>query len=278
MTSPITYYGGKKSIITHYLDLVPVHDTYVEPFVGGGELFWQKDPVRNETINDINGNVVNFYRVLKLKYKALKRAIDATLYSRQLHRKAYKIYSHPGTASDVQRAWAFWMRANFSHSNKIDGGLRFSADMGSLPPSVMLNKKQEFTDRLAARLERTYIECDDALHLLRGSRNVDTGFYELDPPYFFGDDTRPADQGHYRRVFKVDQYEDLLNWCAHECKGKFILHNYKSAMLDRFIKVHGWQKKEVTHRIKAPRKSGPTKLEMIVWNYSTPCGTLNLFS
>ena len=276
MTSPISYYGGKKAIISHYLDMVPVHDTYTEAFAGGCELYWQKDAVKHEVINDLNDNVVNFYKVLKLKYKPLKRAIDATLYSRSLHHKAYQILINPKDSSDIQRAWAFWVRANFSFANKLDGGLRHSNDMGSMPPMTMMNKKADFTEMMASRLERTYIENTEGLKILK-SRNVATAFHEIDTPYFHGPKTIPADQGHYKKLFTTAQFEEVLTWCAEDCKGKFMIHNYNSALLDQFVKVHGWHKKEITHRIKAPRKTGTDKIEVIVWNYSNTCGTLKLF-
>ena len=273
--TPIVYYGGKLSIIQHLLDMVPVHEVYTETFFGGGTLFWAKAPAKNETINDRLDIVVNFYRVLKLKYKPLKRLIDATCYSRSEHQKAYRIFSDK-RYSDVQRAWAFWMRANFSFSKKLDGGIQYSNHMCSVHPEVMRNKKIEFNELLARRIEGAYIENNDALTVLQ-SRNVKSAFHYLDPPYFHGTKTEPADQGHYKKHFAKDNYEQLLNFLANDCKGKFLLSNYNSDMLTDYIKKHGWYKKEITHRIAAPRKSGKAKVEILVSNYSTPCGTLKLF-
>jgi DNA adenine methylase len=79
MKTPLIYYGGKTLLLQHILPLIPTHITYYEPFVGGGAVFWAKEPSIIEVINDTNGQVVNFYRALKNNFSDLKRKIDATL-------------------------------------------------------------------------------------------------------------------------------------------------------------------------------------------------------
>jgi DNA adenine methylase len=271
--TPIVYYGGKTAILNHIMEMVPLHDVYTETFFGGGALFWAKDPARNETINDRLDIVINFYRVLRTDFKKLKQLVNATLIGRSIRNEALQLIrihkTNPVIVDRVYLAWAFWVSTNFSFSNKIGGGYKYSNDMGTSIPQTLTNRKNEFTDLLVARIENAYIENTDALYILN-SRNVQKAFHYLDPPY------PNADQGHYAG-YGFDEYEKLLKWCADECKGKFLLSSYNSKMLSEFIKVHGWSKKEITHRIKAPRKSGSSKVEVLVSNYSTPCGTLKLF-
>ncbi len=272
--TPIVYYGGKTAILPHLLEMVPVHEVYTETFFGGGALFWAKDPVKNETINDTRGDVVNFYVVLKTRYPELKRLIDQTIMARDFHREANAILraSWRGVepVDNVKLAWAFWFGSNFSYSRKLGSGMSYSNDRGNQVPDNVCSKKSEFTEYLVERIEHCYIENENALKIL-DSRNVAKAFHYIDPPYC------NADMGHYRASFSWNDYRQLLEWCAYHCKGKFLLSNYNSEMLESFIKVHGWHKKEITHRIKAPRKSGTAKVEVLVSNYSTPCGTLKLF-
>jgi len=274
LKTPIVYYGGKTAIIKHLLEMVPVHEIYTETFFGGGALFWAKNPVQNETINDRRGDVVNFYKVLKTRYRELKVLIDQSLMARDLHREANSILraSWRGESVDsLKLAWAFWFGSNFSYSRKLGSGMSYSNDRRNQVPDNVVNKKIDFTDELVSRIEHCYIENDDALKILQ-SRNVAKAFHYIDPPYC------NADMGHYRNSFSWIEYRQLLDWCAFHCKGKFLLSNYNSEMLESFIKVHGWYKQEITHRIKAPRKSGTEKVEVLVSNYySTPCGTLKLF-
>ncbi len=76
MKTPITYYGGKQKMLSVILPMIPEHSIYVEPFFGGGAVFWAKEPAQVEFINDINGEVANFYRVLQTDYDALKREVN----------------------------------------------------------------------------------------------------------------------------------------------------------------------------------------------------------
>ncbi len=133
-----------------------------------------------------------------------------------------------------------------------------------------MNKKNEFTTLLQQRLEHTHIENNEALKVLE-SRNVKKAFHYLDPPY------PGTDQGNYAG-YTIDNFNALLTWCATECKGKFLLSNYNSDLLTEFIQVHGWHKKEIEHRIKAPRKSGPSKIEVLVWTYNYEQNSRDLFN
>ena len=57
LKTPISYYGGKQKMLKHILPLIPQHHLYVEPFFGGGAVFWAKEPCEVEIINDYNDNV-----------------------------------------------------------------------------------------------------------------------------------------------------------------------------------------------------------------------------
>lgn len=61
MKTPISYYGGKQNLVATILPLIPDHVTYVEPFLGGGAVFWTKPKSEVEVINDTNRELINFY-------------------------------------------------------------------------------------------------------------------------------------------------------------------------------------------------------------------------
>lgn len=285
--TPIVYYGGKTSILNYLLEMVPPHEVYTETFFGGGTLFWAKDPVRNETINDRLDIVVNFFKMLKLHYRPLKKLIDATLISRGIHNEALKFIRQckkvHGNDSEklnhgsrVRLAWAFWVCTNFAFSNKIGAGYKYSNHMSASVPETLAKRKKDFTEELVERIQQAYIENEDALKILE-SRNVAKAFHYLDPPY------PNADQGHYAG-YGWDEYEKLLMWCATECKGKFLLSSYNSIMLDGYTKIYEWHKKEITRFI-GGKKDINTRLnrkgvvtEVLISNYPTPCGTLSLFN
>ena len=73
MKTPLTYYGGKQQLAATILKLIPEHTSYVEPFIGGAAVFFAKEPSESEVINDTNGELINFYEVLKRDFSALKQ-------------------------------------------------------------------------------------------------------------------------------------------------------------------------------------------------------------
>ncbi len=258
--TPITYYGGKQSLLNHILPLIPKHNVYTEVFFGGGSVFFAKEKVKNETINDKLDIVVNFYQALKTNFKELKQMIDATLVSRTMHKQAMHILNNKDEHSKVCLAWAFWMCTNFSYAGKIGGGIRYSNCQSTSVTATLRNRKNNFTEWLVERVEDAFIENNDALVVLL-SRNAADAFHYIDPPYF------NADMGHYKGYTENDLI-DLLDTCQ-QLKGKFLLSNYNSDVLESYIKKNGWYKKKIIHRLAAPRKSCPKKIEVLVSNYSS---------
>lgn len=265
MRTPITYYGGKASMLSVILPLIPEHKVYTEAFFGGGSVFFAKKPARNETINDRLNIVVNFYEQIKSNYKELKSRIDSTLFSRYHYNLAREIMTKNTEATKVDLAWAFWFRSNFSHSCKLDGGFKYCNEQSVVPPDVMNRKKLEFTELLMKRLEHTVIENRDALWVLE-SRNVPKAFHYIDPPY------PGADQGHYKG-YSFHDLEQLLDWME-TCKGKFLFSNYDSPLLQEYINRNGWSFSSHTYRNKGMRFNDKTKNEILVWNYTLPQMTI----
>ena len=106
MKTPISYYGGRQSMLKDILPLVPEHDIYTEVFAGGAALLFAKEPVRVNVINDLNGELVNFYRTVVADFDALRLEVLRTAHSREQHDVAWFIYRHPDYFSPVKRAWA----------------------------------------------------------------------------------------------------------------------------------------------------------------------------
>ena len=94
MKTPISYYGGKLSLLSKIIPLIPEHSLYCEPFIGGAAVFFAKPKAKVEVINDINGEIVNFYKVLQDDFPALQKEICATLHSRTTHRHAQVVYEN----------------------------------------------------------------------------------------------------------------------------------------------------------------------------------------
>jgi len=256
MKTPISYYGGKQSMLKHILPIIPEHTNYVEPFFGGGAVFWAKDKVDVETINDYNGMVINFYEQLKTNFDELKLLIDATPYSREVYKKAMVIYENPYLFTSVHKSWAFWVGTVQGFSNKI-GSWRSSTQTHK-ESQLNFNKKSELTIDFCKRLELVQIECMDAVELIKRQDSEATFFY-IDPPYV------DTNQGHYGG-YTQQHFNELLDVLVN-IKGKFLLSSYPNAVLGDYRIKHGWYASDKNMVLSASRESNKRKVEALTSNY-----------
>ncbi|MDR2796150.1 MAG: DNA adenine methylase [Spirochaetaceae bacterium] len=258
MKTPLSYYGGKQTLASTILGLIPPHRLYCEPFVGGAAVFFAKEPSPVEIINDTNGEVVNFYEVVKRDFPALQKEVEISLHSRLRHRQAMVINENPEMFDRVKRAWAVWMLANGSYGCALDGGYGYDRTGGT--SKKLDNKRGNFTVDYAIRLQRTQIECCDALRIIR-SRDTPDSFFYCDPPYV------GADQGHYDGYMQ-DDFDNLLK-VLEAIAGKFLLSSFRNKSLSEFTSKNGWHTLEfrmpltMTHGQKNKRK----KIEVLTANY-----------
>lgn len=255
LKTPISYYGGKQSMLKVIMPLIPNHSIYIEPFFGGGAVFWAKDKTGSEVINDYNGMVVNFYQQLKVNFEELKQKIDATLYSREVYKAAMFVYNHPYIHSDIYKAWAFWVCCIQGYSNKI-GSWRGSSTRHK-EALLNFNKKEAFTIDLSERLKTTQIECTDAVKLVKDKDTPETFFY-IDPPYV------DSNQGHYGGYMQA-HFDKLLE-SLQGIKGKFLLSSYPNDGLSEYTQRNGWYSKAIDMQLSASN-SKRRKTEMLTANY-----------
>ncbi len=255
MKTPITYYGGKQTLLKYLLPLIPQHRMYCEPFFGGGAVFFAKRKSDVEVINDINGEVINFYKVIKTKFSELQKEIQSTLHSRELYKKAMEIYKNPEKYSDVKRAWALWTATNQGFAGMI-GSWGFGKDDSK--EAALANKRDAFTKDYEQRLTKVQVESNNAIKVINRCDDKETFIY-ADPPYI------GSDQGHYKGYSESD-YRELLDTLA-KVKGKFLLSSYPSKILTSYINKYKWRVQKITKSIAVTKHTDKLKTEMIVMNY-----------
>lgn len=253
---PLTYYGGKQQLSKRIIPLIPEHRIYDEPFFGGGAIFFAKEPAKVEFINDTNGEVVNFYRVLKSDFNALKKEVDYTLHSEGQHKQAIEIYRNPEGKTPLQRAWAVWVLSHQSIYAILCNSWKCSMQRNSA--RLVTNKKEAFVEAYQSRLENTSIFCRDGLDVIAKTDSSET-FHYVDPPYY------NSNLGHYKGYSRED-FEKLLKLLS-TVKGKFMLSSYPSDLLEQYIRLNGWRTVEIDMRRSA---GGGVKTEVITINYEPP--------
>jgi DNA adenine methylase len=256
MKTPISYYGGKQSMLKYIIPLIPTHKIYIEPFFGGGAVFWAKEVTKAEIINDYNGMVSNFYSQLKNNYEELKKAIDRTPYCRDSYVHAMVVYKNAFLFNNVTKAWAFWVGTIQGFSNQI-GSWR-SSQPRHKEALLNFNKKLLINIDSSKRLELVQIENMDAIKLILAKDTLDT-FYYIDPPYV------NAAQGHYAG-YTQEHFNNLLESLT-KIKGKFLLSSYPNAMLDKYRKSNKWFSKDIDMQLSASRDKSKRKIECLTSNY-----------
>src|SRR5690606_21849652 len=106
LKTPTSYYDGKQNLSSTILHLIPKHKLYAEVFVGGGAIFWAKDPSEVEVINDTNKELINFYEVVQNEFVELEKMCRISLHSRSLFNDAIVMYQNPHMFTRIQRAWS----------------------------------------------------------------------------------------------------------------------------------------------------------------------------
>lgn len=256
LKSPFGYYGGKQRLAKRIISLIPEHTTYIEPFFGGGAIFFGKEASKVEIINDTNHELINFYRVLKQDCIYLMKELSISLHSRLMHKHAKAIMENPELFSPIKRAWAVFIRATQGFSGILNSSWGYDKTTNATTRNVK-NKIASLTEDYAIRLQNTQIECTDAIRII-SSRNHDDSFIYCDPPYF------NSDCGHYDGYSKQD-FENLLETLA-SVKGTFLLSSYPSPILKEYSKVNGWYTIEIEMNVSVSKK-GKRKVEVLTSNY-----------
>jgi len=205
----IPWIGGKRKLAANILPLFPDHQCYVEPFCGAAALFFLKRPSEVEILNDINGDLVNLYRVVKYHLEELYKQFKWVLTSRQ-NWEWLKV-TPSETLTDVQRAARFLYLQKLAFGGRVDGQ-SFGTATTSRPRFNIFTLEQDLADA-HFRLANTTIENLGWKEIVRRYDREHTLFY-CDPPYW--------ETEGYGVDFGWEQYEELAR-LASTIKGTMII-------------------------------------------------------
>lgn len=155
MVSPIIpWIGGKRRLVDLLLSRFPIHSCYVEVFAGGAAVFFARNPADVEVLNDVNGELVNLYRVVSHHLEEFVRQFKWALTSRQVFKWLQD--TRPETLTDIQRAARFFYLQQQSFGGKVSGQTWGTA---TTAPSINLLRIEENLSAAHLRLAGgTYIE------------------------------------------------------------------------------------------------------------------------
>jgi len=252
MSGPLSYIGGKNRIAQKIVEIFPEHTTYVEPFAGGAQVLFRKEPSHNEVLNDLDGDIVNFFRVCQLHHEELLRYLRFILVSRKWF--ALLASQPPETLTDIQRAARFF----YLQKNAYAGLVRTPRYAYSVtgPRSFNPARVPKLIETAHKRLARVQIESLPYEEILKRFDRPTTLFY-CDPPYF--------GRALYRFNFTKD---DFVTFEARlrSLRGKFVL-SLNDVPEVRAI-FHRFRFREITLHYTAQQQAGKRYPELLITNFS----------
>lgn len=232
------YPGSKWSLANWIISYFPKHHSYLEPFLGSGAVLFNKARSNIETVNDLDGNVVNLFECIRKDPERLARSIYLTPYSREMYEKAFR----EKPQDKFEAAFYFYIRLNMGHGfrttgekvgwkNDVQGRERSyaSQDWCNLPEKIM---------QAAERLRGVQIENRPAIELIKRFNFKNVLIY-CDPPYML--ETKHGKQ--YRCEMDNKEHEELLEVLLQH-KGPAIISGYDTALYRDMLGK--WKRQENT--------------------------------
>ncbi|EAP0954382.1 TPA: DNA adenine methylase [Citrobacter braakii] len=248
----VPWIGGKRRLAKHILPLFPAHTCYVEPFCGAAALYFLKVPSKTEVINDINGELVNLYRVVKHHLEEFVRQFKWALVSRQIYKWLQDTPEE--TLTDIQRAARFYYLQKQAFGGKV-ADHTFGTSTTSAPRFNLLRIEEELS-MAHLRLSRTLIEHLEWHQCIARYDRPHTLFY-CDPPYW-------GTEG-YGVDFGLENYDHMAE-LARSIKGKMIISvNDIPEMRQAFYDLN-IQTVDISYNLKVTGKATQRK-ELVICNF-----------
>lgn len=250
---PFSMYGSKQRLAAKICKLMPPHTVYVEPFCGSAAVFFKKglpvitnDRHYREVLNDTNGCIINFFRVMQDEdsKKHLIELLEWTAYCQDDYFKACSLVKKP-TNNMVEMAWAWFVSVYWSFSRKSAGGFAFSS-VGENPATTHFRAVERLKS-YRNRLKHTFILNESAIDVIKRFDRPQTLCY-VDPPY------PDTSQGHFSDSgFDQEMFESLIGVLS-ECTGAVMLSCYPN----KAVPEH-WEKHEFSVIASAKGSTGDAR-------------------
>lgn len=232
------YHGGKHKLAPWIVSQLPAHRIYVEPYGGAASVLMLKPRSYAEVYNDLDGDVVNVFRVLRNPDQAaeLRRLLELTPFSRdEFH--ATRVDAVADVSDPIERARRMVFRSfsgfgSAASNNTYMTGFRSNSNRAGRPPAMDWRNYPAFVDRFTNRLRGVVIENREALDVMRQHDGPATLFY-VDPPY--AHETRNlTNQYAYKYEMTDDEHREMAA-VLDQLRGMVILSGYRCNLYDRIF-------------------------------------------
>jgi DNA adenine methylase len=228
LAPPFAYYGGKTSLAERIVSLFPPHRHYVEPFAGSLAVLLAKPRSQFETVNDLDEDLVTFWRVLRERGDELATVCALTPHSRAEHAASFDL----SIEDELERARRVWVRLSQGRGGMLRRtGWRFYRDAarrtGSMPWTLnsYVDRIWEATERLAG----VSLECRPALRLIEDYGQHESVLLYVDPPYL---GTTRGWGNQYQHEMRGEAEHRQLAEHLRACAAAVVLSGYHSPLYD----------------------------------------------
>lgn len=233
----LRYHGGKWKLAPWIISNFPAHRVYVEPFGGGASVQLRKPRSYAEVYNDLDGEIVNLFRVARDHGEQLARVVELTPFARAEFEQSYKAADDPIEQARRTLVRSFMGFGSAGASGQSTGFRSNSNRSGTTPGHDWMN----FPDALRLTIQRlrgVAIENRDALQVMR-SHDGDEVLHYVDPPYVHSTRQLRTRAPSYRHEMTDADHEALASGLA-GLRGKVIVSGYRCDLYDTLLR--GWQR------------------------------------
>ena len=251
--------GGKSQLARTIIDMMPEHHHYCEVFGGAGWVLFKKSPSNCETINDINGDLINLYRVFKYHPEALAHEFETQLISRDEFERLKA--EHSASLTDIQRAARFYYLLRSCFGAKIDNPNYFS-HVQRAPHLKLGDELKTVLNRVHQRLQKVNIE-NRNFDVLIAKMDLPTTLFYLDPPYY------NCENYYGKDIFSRDDFLKLRD-ILKNIQGKFILSLNDVPEVREIFDGFYFYTKQIRWSFNCNIKDENNGKELIITNYQIP--------
>lgn len=238
MKAVLKYPGSKWSLAKWIIGHFPEHHSYLEPFFGSGAVLFTKQRSNIETVNDLDGNVVNLFEWIRKDPQRLAYEIYYTPYARQVYEDAFMRFPE----DSFERAVNFYIRLNMGHGFRTNGEkVGWKNDVQGREKAYASQDWVNLPDKIftaAERLRGVQIENKPAVEVIKRFNHKSVLIY-CDPPYML--ETRHGKQ--YLCEMDDNAHQELLETLLQH-KGSVLISGYDTKLYRDMLS--GWRRYEVT--------------------------------
>jgi DNA adenine methylase len=240
--------GNKKRIAKHIIQHFPEHELYIEPFFGGGGLFFNKPKAKYNIVNDNDSNVYNLFNVINNDYKALQTAV----YQMPIHEELWNHWKKNEENEPIKKAILFLLFSNFSYMGTGDI-LRFPS--GHTHKILHENIKATHDFMFGTLLMNVDFRRMFKKISFRNEKAKEKAFIYCDPPYL-------NTGNNYESGFNSNDCEDLFNVLV-GTNCKFAVSEFDHPFVIEQAKKHGLNIIEIGERVNLKNR----RMELLITNY-----------